>query len=164
MPVEIRQLGPQDWRLWRELRLEALADTPMGFMERHADAVRKPESDWRARLERDGLYLVAYDGQQPVAMSLGYLDGGRPMLGAVFVRPEARGRGVLDALVDRVQRWALEDHGSRQLHLLVHEDNGRARRAYERLGFVATGRTAPYELVEGELEQEMVRAPGGGAA
>jgi len=33
-------------------------------------------------------------------------DDGVPVLFGVYVRPAARGQGVLDALVDRVQAWA----------------------------------------------------------
>jgi len=32
--VRVALVGPQDWALWRELRLEALLDTPIGFGER----------------------------------------------------------------------------------------------------------------------------------
>src|SRR5687767_15869111 len=125
-------------------------------MEWHADAVRKDEAHWRERLSRDGLYLVADVDGAPAGMSIGYLDDGRPMLGAVYVRPAARRNGVLDALVTEVARWAREARGAAELALYVHEDNGRARRAYERLGFTATGETVPYGLVEGQLEQRMV--------
>jgi hypothetical protein len=39
----------------------------------------------------------------------------------------------------------------------VHEDNARARRAYERRGFVLTGHTVPYNLDPSRNELEMVK-------
>jgi RimJ/RimL family protein N-acetyltransferase len=39
----------------------------------------------------------------------------------------------------------------------VHEDNPRARRFYEKLGFTLTGRTREYELSPGGLELEMIK-------
>ena len=156
MPVDLRRIGPDDWALWRQLRLEALQDTPIGVMEWHADALEKDEAHWRERLSRDGHYLVADMDGAPVGMSIGYLDDGRPMLGAVFVRPAVRGKGVLDVLVAEVARWAREDRGASELGLYVHEDNVRARRAYERLGFTSTGETVPYDLDPTRLEQRMV--------
>jgi RimJ/RimL family protein N-acetyltransferase len=39
----------------------------------------------------------------------------------------------------------------------VHEDNPRARRFYEKLGFELTGHSRPYELEPGGLELEMVK-------
>ena len=159
MPVEIRVVGEEDWQTWRDLRLAALLDTPIGFVERYDDAVRLTEADWRARVSRAGArLLIAWDESgQPVGISLGYLEAGRPTLGSVFVVPAARGQGVLAPLVDGVAAWAEEQHGATELDLWVHEDNHRARRAYERLGFVMTDRSAPYDLDESRLEHRMLR-------
>ena len=41
--------------------------------------------------------------------------------------------------------------------LEVHEDNPRARRFYEKLGFTLTGRSREYELAPGGLELEMIK-------
>jgi GNAT superfamily N-acetyltransferase len=60
----------------------------------------------------------------------------------VFVIPQARGRGVLDALVDHVTHVA-GTVGSPELRLYVHPANARAARAYERLGFAPS----PYRVL-----------------
>ena len=36
---EVRRLRADDWRQLREIRLEALKDTPIGFAELYVDAV-----------------------------------------------------------------------------------------------------------------------------
>jgi GNAT superfamily N-acetyltransferase len=79
------------------------------------------------------------------------------MLVGVYVAPDRRGdgAGVTRALLDEVERWAL-GHGP-TLRLEVHEDNPRARRFYEKLGFVLTGRTSTYPLEPGGLELEMIK-------
>jgi GNAT superfamily N-acetyltransferase len=51
-----------------------------------------------------------------------------------FVVPEARGRGVLEALVEHVA-MAAREAGAPELRSYVHPDNASAVRAYERLGF-----------------------------
>jgi RimJ/RimL family protein N-acetyltransferase len=159
VPVDVRVVGPEDWAVWRELRLEALQDTPIGFLETYDRAARLDESGWRARLARGAYCVVAEQDAEPVGMSLGFLDEGQPTVGAVFIRPQARGRarGVLAAMVDRVADWAQRVHGAHELALWVHEDNDRARVAYEHLGFVATGETTRYDLDPTRREQRMVR-------
>ena len=135
-----------DWREWKPMRLEALADTPIGFGELHADAVALTDEEWEVRWARPGLRVMAFDGDEPLGMAGGFLrDDGQRVLVGVYVRPAARGQGVLGALVDVVQAWA----APADLHLDVHVDNTRARRAYEKLGFVPDGLDQPGHGIDG---------------
>lgn len=144
--MRVEEVGPDDWQAWRDLRLDALADTPIGFAEWHADAVLLGEQDWRARLDRPGVRFLAYDGERAVGMGGGFRDeAGLPILFAVYVTPSARGGKVLAGLVDAVAAWAEPD----PLVLDVHVDNERAYRAYLALGFVETGETTPEGGIDG---------------
>jgi GNAT superfamily N-acetyltransferase len=136
------------------MRLEALADTPIGFGELHEDAAAMTDEEWETRWTRPGLRLLAYDGEEPVGMAGGFLrEDGAAVLFGVYVRPPARGTGVLEALVDRVQQWAAPD----ALHLDVHVDNLPARSAYRRLGFVEDGTLTPGGGIDGGDLVGMVR-------
>ena len=134
--MRVDVLAPEDWRRWRDLRLEALQDTPIGYGELYADAVQLPDEEWQTRALRPGVKAIAYDGEDPVGMAGGFVgEDGSPVLFGVYVRPSARGAGVLRALVDAVAAWAAPV----PLTLEVHVDNPRALRAYEKLGFALTG-------------------------
>lgn len=50
----------------------------------------------------------------------------------LFVDENARGRGVAQALIERVAQSAHE-HGARRLYWLTHHTNERARRLYDRV-------------------------------
>jgi RimJ/RimL family protein N-acetyltransferase len=154
--VRVEQLGPDEWRAWKELRLEALADTPIGYGELLADAVRLTDEEWAEKLRnppRPGVRFIAYDGDEPVGMAGGFLDEQeRAVLFGVYVRPAHRGGEVLAALVAAVQQWAPEP-----LVLHVHEDNHRARRAYEKLGFALTGEVSEGGGIDGRDLQWMRR-------
>jgi RimJ/RimL family protein N-acetyltransferase len=128
------------------LRLEGLADTPIGFGELLADAVTLTDEEWQHRFARPGFRVMAYDGRVPLGMAGGFRDpDGAPVLFGVFVRPEARGGAVLAALVEAVAAWAAPE----PLLLDVHIDNVRAKRAYEKLGFALTGGTTPGGGIDG---------------
>jgi GNAT superfamily N-acetyltransferase len=159
----IRTTTGDDWREIRELRLEALADTPMAFGETLATAIRHTDDTWRMRGRRgtatNGTLLAAIDDETGrwVGTMGGFLADGNPLLVGVYVTPSHRGRsvGVFDALLDRVEEWA-RTHGS-TLTLHVHTENVRAQSAYARSGFVPTGLLIPYELNPVERELEMVK-------
>ena len=151
--VSVRVEVVTDWRVWKPLRLEALADTPIGFGELLADAAAQPDEEWEARWARPGLRLIAYDGGEPVGMAGGFRRENVPVLFGVYVRPAHRGRGALELLVATVEQWAAPD----ALHLDVHVDNWPARSAYKRLGFVEDGSITPGGGVDGRDLVGMVR-------
>jgi GNAT superfamily N-acetyltransferase len=160
----IRTTREADWREVRALRLEMLRDTPLAFLEtlEHAESV--DEQVWRARARRGETpgqtSVVAIENGRWVGQMGGYIPDTAtgPMLVGVYVTPNRRGEsaGVTRALLTEIERWAL-DQGRPTLRLEVHEDNPRARRFYEKLGFVLTGRTTEYPLEPGGLELEMIK-------
>jgi GNAT superfamily N-acetyltransferase len=57
----------------------------------------------------------------------------------MWVRPQARGRKVSEALIEAVATWAKATTSASTLHLWVTETNKPARDLYERTGFTPTG-------------------------
>ena len=162
MRAEVRRIRPQEWPQSKALRLEALADTPIGFLETLAQAQQLDDEVWQQRAVRgaeggEAFQVLAWDGERPVANSVSFLRDGRAWLAAVYVSPAARGAGLLAELVGACADWA-RAQGADELVLEVHEDNARARTAYARLGFFETGATRPYAPDPTRRELEMVLA------
>ena len=61
---------------------------------------------------------------------------------SMFVRPQARGRGVGEVLIDAVIGWARQQDAT-CVHLWVTETNKPARLLYERRGFSLTAERQP---------------------
>jgi len=80
---------------------------------------------------------------------------GVPCLAAVYVAPAHRGTDLPRRLLAEVVAWAREDLGAPRLLLEVHEHNPRARRFYERAGFLLTGGWTPYRLDPTTRDLEM---------
>ncbi|NSC25407.1 GNAT family N-acetyltransferase [Streptomyces albus subsp. chlorinus] len=138
--IELHVLTPDDWAVWRELRLAALADAPHAFCARVSDwqGDGDREERWRARLGIPGSHnVVATLDGKPVGMVSGVPDpdSGRGVeLISLWVDGGARGRGVGDRLVRAVERWARQEH-AKVMRLAVTPDNAHAVALYRRNGF-----------------------------
>lgn len=141
--ITVRRLTPDDWTIWRDIRLVSLADAPHAFGSSLAREQAFAEADWRLRLdtERGALAAVAEQGERVVGSIGGYTPDGADavLLIAMWAHPDARGQGVGDALVREVLAWATEN-GWPEVQLRVADGNTAARRLFERNGFVPTGR------------------------
>jgi RimJ/RimL family protein N-acetyltransferase len=129
----VRPVRKDEWRRVRELRLAALADTPMAFLETLAAARTKSDAEWQAGVSRDtegsvSTKLVAVDDDSWVGTMGACVDApGRSQLVAVWVAPQARGTAVAASLLEAVVAWARGVAGCGRLHLWVHEENTRAQ-------------------------------------
>lgn len=160
--IATRTLTPDDWRLWRELRLAALTEAPYAFGSVLADwqGEGDREERWRARLGIPGAHdLVALLDGRPVGMASGVPAGGDAVeLISMWVSPTARGRGVGDLLITEIARWAAGRRAA-ELRLAVFTGNDAAVALYRRHGFTDTGE--PGEVLPGGVRREtvMVRPP-----
>lgn len=141
--ITLQPLTPDDWPVWRELRLAALADAPDAFCARLADwqGEHDREERWRGRLSIPGAHdvVASLDGT-PAGMASGVPSNehGAVELISMWVAPGARGHGVGDALIGEVERLA-RSTGATVLWLLVMEHNATATALYRRNGFEPTG-------------------------
>jgi len=139
----IRALTPDDLPAYRALYRFALTEAPHAFVATlENDAARSDESVAEVLLR--GEAWGAFDGEnligQLVIDALPYARLAHTRwLHAIYLHPSARGTGAGAALVQAAIDHAGKN-GARRIALWVNERNDAARRAYERLGFVETGR------------------------
>lgn len=134
--VSVRKLSPQEWPLYRALRLEALKTEPHAFAAGYESNAARPDEYWQGRLQdaqadpRRTL-LFAFDGEEAIGMVGAYPnEEGETEVIAMFVRREARGRGVGRLLMSTV----LEELGGSAI-LDVREAQTSAVALYRACGF-----------------------------
>jgi GNAT superfamily N-acetyltransferase len=156
--VRVRRLAPDDWELWRDVRLESLADAPYAYGSTLDRERAFDEGTWRGRLSgENGVVAVAMIGEEPAGCTGVYTPAGEgwAMLVAAWVRPSARGTGVGDALVAELLGWAREN-GYSELELCVADGNDAARKLFLRNGFLPTGVRRPLESDPSVSTEQMV--------
>jgi len=141
-PDGLRRLGPGDWRMFRDIRLEMLRDAPEGFDSTHADWGAKPADEVISWLRNTQMWAVV-EGGRAVATAgwrrfAGSVVGHRGHVVAVYTTPKARRRGVARGLLSKVAQDAM-GRGVTQLELDVGAENSPAIAAYEAAGYQITG-------------------------
>jgi RimJ/RimL family protein N-acetyltransferase len=160
----VRPVQAHEWREARALRLVALSDdaAAVAFLTTHDEAAARPDEFWRDQTRASSadageeavarqfvaiadngtwvgsaVALVEEVGQEDYAGSVIDSRGGAVV--GVYLRPEHRGRGIMEDVLDAVTGW-FRARGLPRARLNVHADNARARRLYEKAKFRATGR------------------------
>jgi len=158
--ITIRQVGAEDWRAWRDLRLNALRDAPEAFKTKLAEWQGEGdlEQRWRDRLSAVSFNVIADLDQKPAGMVSAVRQSDEVELISMWVAPSARGNGVGDALVEAVLGWPVIKRPGRVV-LCVMENNDHAAALYRRHGFVDAG---GYEEVSAGdcIERRMIRQSG----
>ncbi|MGP9538553.1 GNAT family N-acetyltransferase [Brachybacterium sp. AOP43-C2-M15] len=140
----VRRLDPEDWRVWRGLRLRALEESPEAFSSTLDEVLaRDTEQYWRAGVSAPMVPFVAEVDGAPAGMGRLLLPAPpeeRAELLSVWVAPEARGRGAGRLLISTAVDHLAAHHLGTRLLLAVLESNAPARRLYARCGFGVIGR------------------------
>lgn len=142
-PTTVTEVRPDDWTLWRDLRLAALQDSPHAFASTYEGERGRDEAQWRARIAADGVLMVgSVDGVPAGTVGAYHPRPGVVELISMWVAPAARGHGLGDALVRALIDWSRAD-GADELELWVVVGNEPAERLYARHGFTRTGYVQP---------------------
>jgi len=141
--IQQRMLSPDDWQVWRSLRLAALADAPGAFGSMLAEWTGDGDTEqrWRGPLAKVALnVLLTLEDQSAGMVSATAPDreGAVEMI-SLWVAPFARGHGVGDAALDCVVAWAHAESGGVSVVLSVKADNTPAIQSYGRHGFTDAG-------------------------
>lgn len=156
-PVTIRPVRVEDAEAISQITrepgvIETILALPSQRVEQRSRAI--------ANLTEDEHYFVAEIEAQVVGLAGLTVGSGRLRHSGhvfLFVGQCSQGQGVgtrlLETLLDLADNWLL-----RRVELTVLVENERARRLYERLGFVIEGRRKLSIIAQGELKDEFLMA------
>jgi RimJ/RimL family protein N-acetyltransferase len=139
--ISIRQLTPADAAWYRSIRLAGLKESPEAFGSTFETEFTKPLAWFFARLSDSVVFGAFHEsrilGTAGFAGRSEQKEAHKGLLWGMYVRPQARGTGVAQRLVEAVIDYARPRVELVQLSVVV--GNERARRLYARLGFVEYG-------------------------
>jgi GNAT superfamily N-acetyltransferase len=146
----VRRIRADEGGLLRQVRLDAIAESPGDFTTRLTDARDRPTERWdrvaevHAAADDQATWFAEVDGDMAGMISAFRTEDGAVTMTSVWSTPGHRRSGVADVLVETVRDWAHEV-GAVEVRQWLVERNAHARAFHESLGFGPTGAERPYE-------------------
>jgi GNAT superfamily N-acetyltransferase len=147
---KIRNLAKREWRIYKDLRLAALAESPDAFGSAFAKEVQRSNAEWVTRLASgvnsswDFPIVAEIDGK-PIGLAWGRIEEPNPAVAnlyQVWVHPNYRRLGAGRLLLEAVTNWAIGKQ-THFLELVVTCGDTPATRLYTRAGFEPVGQPLP---------------------
>jgi len=144
MTIRIVRLTSEEWGRLKQLRLDAVQDSPDAFSTTLEAMESWPDANWCQQVVNLPTY-VAMIGSRDVGIARVEVKESTTdaYLISMWVSPTERGRRVGENLVEAVAGWA-RDTGFARLLLNVVDDNAAAIALYERINFHPTGETTAF--------------------
>jgi RimJ/RimL family protein N-acetyltransferase len=155
--ILIREANPADAMQFRELRLEALRDSPIEFSADYEKNINQPPKYWEEFLTMEAdestIFLAEHDSKL-IGMT-GIRRGRSPktrhstLIWGVYVQPQWRGLHIAEELINSCLTWA-KARNIVITKLGVGTVNQSAIRCYERCGFKTYGTEPRAGFYEGK--------------
>lgn len=151
----VRPLTQGDWELYKQLRLLGFQESSHAFSESFEDERALPAEHFCKLIgdHAEHVTLGAFDGAKLVGIATLKRDPRskarhKGFIHTMYVAPEARRRGLADAMLAKAIALARAMPGLEQLHLWVlNPETSGARRLYLKMGFVPQGPVVRDDLV-----------------
>ncbi|MBL0314126.1 MAG: GNAT family N-acetyltransferase [Holophagaceae bacterium] len=158
----VRQFQSSEWKIYKDLRLRALADSPNAFGSLLSIELELTDAQWAESLVAASvsgldLPLIACVGAEPAGLAwakAGAMDPSTIHLFQVWVAPAHRGRGLGRSLLRTAIQWG-RDRGAKAMLLGVTCGDTSAFRLYVSVGFKPVGTTRPLRPGSQVQVQEM---------
>jgi len=158
----LRVFRPDEWRAYRQIRLEALADSPDAYGATLASAQARADADWSAQIAHatdagKDLPLVAEINGCRIGLAWAKINADDPTTVNIYqmwVSPRARGQGIGRMLLAAAIDWAGKLKATAVVLAVTCGDTAAAR-LYARVGFRPVGKPEPLRPESSLLAQNL---------
>ncbi len=157
--IYIRALTPDDWEIFRALRIRAITLHTNYFLQHPDKAKELPVTHWQETLDGKGKQVFGlFDGQVLIGITAVFTwradpKGATGFMAMSFIEPEYRGRGYSDLLYKARIDFAVKHHAWDRLIIGHRAGNKPSEAAIKKHGFKFV-RTDEIEWPDGTKDTE----------
>lgn len=158
--LEVTELSPHDWRLFKDIRLEALQSDPDAFGATLKGEASWNDEEWIKRIsdpKRFYLFAKSYDkitGMVGVAQSKE--EEKILIVIGMYINKEFRKQGLGKRLLEEALDRARKFEGYDNIKLWVHKDQHPAINLYKSMGFVTVEEIGEEENIDPMYHNSLV--------
>ncbi|MDE1153029.1 MAG: GNAT family protein [Micavibrio sp.] len=142
--VELRLFEPDEWPMYKAVRLKALQSDPSVFGSNYGREVVYTDADWRERVENanQGIFGVFHYGDiigmTGVAVAKDDPSGTTAILWGSWLEKLWRGKGISEKMYQARIGWALAHPAIKRINVAHRQSNIASKQANQKHGFVFT--------------------------
>ena len=153
----VRRLTPEDWPLYKEIRLEALRLHSDVYGTSYKDMCERPDAEWESILsQQDAAFFGLFDDRTIVGLGGVFTQDKSTRTGVLiagYIREEYRGKGLSKLIYQARIDWAKESGLFDRLLIGHREGNEASRRANQAFGFRPIG-VIDYTFGNGDIAKD----------
>ena len=143
METTIEILTVDNWKILKDLWLEALQSDSIAYGSSYEENVVLSDDEWRKKFEAGPKYLARVDGKPVGLIGVRYEKTKKTehiaILGGFYVDPEFRGKGIGRKLLERAIEDLRKHPKITKIELRVNVLQTNAIELYKNLGFLEEG-------------------------
>ena len=158
--MEIKKIKPEDWKKFRDVRLEALQADSMAFGESYRERLEVSEEETQARITKESnVILIAEENEKPIGMIGANFETKEKISHIAYIwgmyvnkdyRGQSIGRKLFGAILEEIQK----NKKITKINLNVNTQQITAVKLYESFGFKIAGTLHRELKVDGEYFDE----------
>jgi len=139
--IFVRPLTPNDWQMFRDVRLKALREHPDVFLRSYETEKKLSEAEWKNTLDGIGKCVMGlFDNDQLIGLAAVFprpndSGGYNGLMAMDYIDAEYRGRDLSKLLYKARIDWAKNQSSFKKLMTSHREGNEASRRANQAFGF-----------------------------
>lgn len=141
--IHIRTLQPEEWKIFRDMRLHALKTEPGVYGSTHQNAANESDESWKSLLTSQKTVIFGlFDGQKLIGITGAFPSWGDPahcFFGMSYILPPYRGQKLSHKLFKARIEWAKSHPDYKKIVICHRDSNTLSALTIQRFGFTRTG-------------------------
>lgn len=158
MNIEIRKLTRDDWKIFKELRLQMVKEEPQAFLRTYEELVNLSDDEWMDKSTSDtsGILAVWYGGKLAGMNGYYFPNVSTAEIWGMFIRKEFRGKGLSKILMKEIEDEIRKNKKINLIRIEVTTSQIPAWELYKKMGFIEVGRKNGATKFDGTLYDDII--------